>query len=226
LYGLFVFPILFLLWRIGFVKFAINRRDPPVVFKIQSVQKWSLHAIRAPQDEATIAINTAQFISFVSEFLFVRALLVPFDWIRLRLTPVSRTKRILLWLVVSVLSFPITQVFTRELIPALVIGVIAAPILIAEAIAILVTYITLLGAVILIPANVVLAVALGADLMRDQGLMMIECEPIPSGIIGTVATIRISEDERNQLGLVHFIHATYAARQRAAEILGGTSFGG
>ena len=39
----------------------------------------------------------------------------------------------------------------------------------------------LVGPVMLLPANWILALAVGADVIRYHGLMQIECEPVPGG---------------------------------------------
>jgi hypothetical protein len=48
----------------------------------------------------------------------------------------------------------------------------------------------LVGPVMLLPANWILALAVGADVIRYHGLMQIECEPVPGGFTGTVSTVR------------------------------------
>jgi hypothetical protein len=64
-----------------------------------------------------------------------------------------------------------------------------------------------------------MAFAVGLDSIGCYGLLDVECEPVPSGITGTVSTITISEDEQTGLGLVYFIHTTDPARARVGQIL-------
>jgi hypothetical protein len=238
-----VTPMFFLLWKIGLIKFVAS--DYQKDFQPIS-QVWSLYAIRGPGDEANIAISTSQFIGLMSDLLFTRAVLAPFDWLRARLTRDTWKRRLRFWLRLGALMFlvypgiPIAIaaidanqrqelvrfVETHPIATIIIMigqfagAVIAAPLLTAQLIAVAYAFVTLAGPLILIPANCVLALALGRDVMRYQGLMQIECEPIPSGITGIVSTISISKIELNRLGLVHFIHATQAARFRVAEILG------
>ena len=193
----------------------------------------------APGMKRVIAISTSQFIDLISDLFFTRAMLTPFDWLRARLTPDTWSGRLRLWLGLGLLVFlvyvtivltPSLQEVLRRLITdpvgtmvvlisGLVQSVTTVALVTAYLIAVAYAALALVGPLLLIPANCVLAVALGRDVLRHQGLMHIECEPIPSGITGIVSTISVSEEERNQLGLVHFIHATHAARLRVAEIL-------
>lgn len=231
-----VTPAFFIAWKIGLIKVRSAhvrkglRSDP---------QPWSLYAVRGPRDEASIAISSSQFIDLMSDLLFTRAMLTPFDWLTARLTPDTWGGRLRLWLGLGLLVFvvyvttvpaPSLQEMSRRivtdpvgtmlmLISGLGQSAIAVPLVAALLIAVAFTALALLGPLVLIPANCVLAVALGRDVLRHQGLMHIECEPIPSGITGIVSTVSVSDDERSQLGLVHFIHATHAARLRVAEIL-------
>jgi hypothetical protein len=100
------------------------------------------------------------------------------------------------------------------------IAVVLTLIVIGQFLVAVFPFVALTGSLILIPANVVLAIALGAEVMRShRGLIEVECEPIPSGITGMVSTIKLSEAERRQLALAHYIHAAHAARSRVADIL-------
>jgi hypothetical protein len=225
-----IVPTFLICWKIGIIKFM-----PPIYRESISTasQAWRLYAIRAPRDEATIAINTSQFIDLVSNLLFARCILAPFDWFR--------RHRGRIWLILFLLmlfgvmwSLTFTEptimlrVDSIQSVMALLAGlVVAIPVLMLVTVvsvssAIFVA-VALGGSLILIPANVVLATALGIDMMRFRGLMQIECEPIPSGVTGTVTTINLSQDEQDRLGLVHFIHATQAARARVGELLRAAS---
>jgi hypothetical protein len=241
-YVLAMIPVtlLFLIfWRVGLIKFrAPDWRETTFC----GARSWALYAIRAPRDEATVAIGMSQFIDLVSDILFIRGLLAPFDWLRKSLTRDTWGKRLRLWLilgtVLSIGSIIVTVGVNPQYLPKfleqlksdpaeillavvgnLIGGLIGAPILVAELIAVAFAFVALVGPLIIVPATAILAMTLGGDVMKHQGLMQIECEPIPSGITGTVSTVDLSDDERTQLGLVHFIHVTQAARSRVADLL-------
>jgi hypothetical protein len=166
-------------------------------------------------------------------------MLIPFDWLRARLNRETWMGRLQLSLGLGLVLFIGTSVIDGSYDPRaawllvetdpvalaghVVAGIFSAvvevPLLIGLLIGAAYATLALVGPLVLIPANCVLALALGRDVLRHQGLMHIECEPIPSGITGIVSTVKVSEDERNQLGFIHFIHATRAARLRVAQIL-------
>jgi hypothetical protein len=231
-----VTPAFFVVWKMGL--FKVRSAHVHDGFRSTS-QAWSLYAVRGPRDEASLAINSSQFIDLMSDVLFTQAILTPFDWLKARLTPDTWSGRLRLSLGLGLLVFLVygTTVLTVSLqevvrrivadpvgtMVALILGlvqsVMTVPLVTAYLIGVAYAALTLVGPLVLIPANCVLAIALGRDVLRHQGLMHIECEQVPSGITGIVSTVSVSEDERNQLGLVHFIHATHAARLRVAEIL-------
>jgi hypothetical protein len=229
-------PAFFIAWKMGLIK--VRPAHVHKGFRSNS-QAWSLYAVRGPRDEASIAISSSQFIDLMSDLLFTRAMFTPFDWLTARLSPDTWSGRLRLRLALGLLMFlvyvtivltPSLQEVSRRIIAdpvgtmvallsGLVQSMIMVPLAIACLIAVAYAALALVGSLLLIPANCVLAVALGRDVLRHLGLMHIECEPIPSGVTGIVSTVSVSEDERNKLGLVHFIHATNAARLRVAEIL-------
>jgi hypothetical protein len=231
-----VTPTFFILWKIGLIKVrsaGIHQGFRP------ELQDWSLYAVRGPSDEASIAISASQFVDLTSDLLFTRCMLIPFDWLRARLNRETWMGRLQLSLGLGLVLFIGTSVIDGSYDPRaawllvetdpvalaghVVAGIFSAvvevPLLIGLLIGAAYATLALVGPLVLIPANCVLALALGRDVLRHQGLMHIECEPIPSGITGIVSTVKVSEDERNQLGFIHFIHATRAARLRVAQIL-------
>jgi hypothetical protein len=232
-------------FRIGLLRF----RPPslPLWSSRASRQSWSLYAIRAPQDEASIAITASQFINIVSDILFRRLFLSPSIWIRRKLTKSTWKGRIFLWLYIG-LGFSLLKVAFEILTAALtnphrliselsnepfyfalitateltigtIVNIIPAALIIFQLFAVMFSFVALVGPIILIPAYIILATALGLDLWRSSGLADIECEPVPSGITGVVSMIRVTEDDRQRLGMVHFLHATHAARERVAAII-------
>jgi hypothetical protein len=237
-----IIATLFTLRTFGIIQFGSPKAQHQASLTAPS---WMLYAIRAPKDEATIAINTSQFIDFISDIIFTRALLKPFDWLLNHLTTVNLAGRLRLYLIVGFLWFSVEVVVNAEAgqsylqqlmtfasdpievsksaMVAIVSHAFAAPVIVVFLTAAAIAMFALLGSAILVPANIILAIALGKDLMRYRGLLDIECEPIPSGITGSVSTISLSQEERNRLGLVHFIHSSYAARSKVAEILRMTS---
>ncbi|GGI21266.1 hypothetical protein [Bradyrhizobium guangdongense] len=231
-----VTPTFFVLWKIGLIK--VRAAEIHKGFRPE-LQDWSLYAVRGPSDEANIAISTSQFVDLVSDLLFTRCMLIPFDWLRARLNRETWIGRLQLSLGLGLVLFIVTSLMdgsynpqtvwllietdpvalARHVAAGIFSSVIEVPLLVALLIGAAYAALALVGPLVLIPANIVLALALGRDVLRHQGLMHIECEPIPSGITGIVSTVKVSEDERNQLGLIHFIHATRAARLRVAQIL-------
>jgi hypothetical protein len=230
---LFALLILTVAWNIGIVKF----RPPTYEEQFASVtHSWALYAVRAARDEATIAINASQFIDFASGVLFRRCLIFPFDWSYRHLMTGTRLKRIVIWgmisIVILIISFngELSELLSRNYEPNLVDVIIVIPISLAVAMfltALLISEIflfgfsaiALFGSIILMVANAFLAAALGFDVITYRGLMELECEPSPSGITGILTTVTHSEDDRAKIGLVHFIHATEAARSRVSDIL-------
>jgi hypothetical protein len=220
--------------RLGLIKFkppsfpqsfAAGRQQPPT---------WLLFAVRAPQDEASIAISTSQFINFVSNVLFSHLLVAPFGWIEKQL---GRNRSLFFFLYAGLASVVVVAVEVSYykgapglfdelahdpmdigalLFQAFVVISVAVPALVLGTAFVIVA---MIGPAMLFPANLLLAVALGWDVLTGKGLLEFECEPIPSGITGTVTTVRLSETDRKNLGMAHFIHATTAARSRVAEIL-------
>jgi hypothetical protein len=210
-FGAYVFAMYLVVFAAFLVKGWAIKLEPSfanlMILPPAKQGSWSLYAIRAPQDEATIAINTSQFIDFVSNLLFTRCLIAPFEWIR----PKSVLFGVLL------LPFAILASFLPMNFGILVVLTL---IVIGQFLVAVFPVVALVGSLILIPANIVLAGALGAEVLRvHRGLVEVECEPIPSGITGMVSTIKLSEAERSQLALVHYIHAAHAARSRVADIL-------
>jgi hypothetical protein len=230
-YGIMLFvatPILLIGWKSGVIRF----RPPAYTGPMSPGQSWSLYAIRSPRDEATVAINTSQFIELVSDILFSCCILRPYDWVWRNRGRVWLSLSIIITILIMLSVFDILrtpllwqlgtnsfQTLAFTAVGALFTALLLLPWMVVGVSSAIFAAIVLGGSFILIPANTVLAVALGLDVMRFHGLMQIECEPIPSGISGTVFTIELSEEEQNRLGFVHFIHATQAARHRVRQIL-------
>ncbi|MBO1906570.1 hypothetical protein KHP60_15995 [Microvirga sp. 3-52] len=56
--------------------------------------------------------------------------------------------------------------------------------------------ILLVGAALLLPAQIVLAIAVGSEVLKTAGLGIVESEPIPSGVSGRLMTISATEAEK------------------------------
>ena len=223
---------LFLLWRLKVVRFKAPKlpTQRPAV-----IQAWMLYAVRAARDEASIAINSSQFIDIASDVLFRRLMLFPFDYAHGVLVKPLWKDRIYVYVAIGFLSFVLVQLLIRpghrdsietmmnDFLPSLLGSVFSAPLLVVYFIAISFAMIALLAPLILIPATLIVAVALGWDVIHYLGLMQIECEPIPSGVTGIVSTVRVTSEEQRNLGMVHYIHATEAARRRVVEIISSPS---
>jgi hypothetical protein len=203
---LVIAPLFFLLRKTRFVKF-----EPPVQWHSITVpQGWLLYAERAPGDEASIVINASQFIEWISDLLFARLIFRPHDRLVSRLKSRIKQIRLALWgtfalllLLSALISSFGGDVGIAFFLFFLVLGSLGT---LAFCLA------ALTGPIILIPANWLLALAVGTDVLRYHGVMQIECEPVPSGITGIVSTVALSDDEQIGLGLVHFIHASNSAR--------------
>jgi hypothetical protein len=221
---LVVAPVLFFLRKTRLVKFK-----PPVQWRSATAPQgcWLLYAVRAPGDEASIVINTSQFIDWISNLLFVRLIFRPYDRLisRLNKPRIKRTRRVLLGSFALLVVLPgLFGWFTGHYIENIVLIIIILVVWLYGLGVLVFSLAALIGPIMLIPANWVLALAVGRDVLRYCGVMQIECEPVPSGITGTVSTVALSDDEQAGLGLVHFIHASNSARGRVREILVGKEF--
>ena len=228
-----ILPIFYLLWKLKAVKVVPVERPSSVV---KAVQSWSLYAIRAPGDEASMVINASQFLDWVSNFLFLRLIIKPYDWAAARLKAETWPKRIRLWLALIPLLLLLNSPLLFHLLASrnsafadndlsgaimvyLCFTLFSLPFFALTFTIWAFTLIALIGPLALLPAHWVLALAVGRDIIGHYGLLEVECEPIPSGITGIVSTISISDEEQSGLGLMHFIHATDAARARVGQIL-------
>jgi hypothetical protein len=77
----------------------------------------------------------------------------------------------------------------------------------------------LFAAAVLLPAQSLLALTLGSELITSLGLVGAECEPVPSGFTGTVMTIKSREQEERDRFLVHSVHRMAEVRQTVASLL-------
>ncbi len=229
---LFVIPFFILLWKIGAI--TTNLGHQPDCDEAQAKSgKWALYAIRAAHDEASLILQASQFINLILGVMLVWGLLLPFGWAKARLLPDGWVSRVRLWIVSSAVlgcliivlgdvsgdRFP-TDPF--ELLGALAIILIFMPLLVALIMAWLFSLLVLLATLFVLPSSLVLAMSFGWDIIRDRGLTIVECEPVPSGVRGTVEMLRLSDKDVSGLGLVHYLHAVPTARSCVARILGET----
>jgi hypothetical protein len=197
--------------------FISSRRRPSSAIK--------LIAVRAPNDEASIAIATSQFIQLVADAICTALLVKPFLW----LFRFATWKSLLIGSTAIALAVTFAGIVlnymqsgganAEDAILTMVLWSGTALLVLTTLLSYVVAFVALVGALLLMPAQAILALATGREALSFFGLVSVECEPIPSGFTGMVATIRANDDERRSVSLMHYIHEIREAREVVAKFV-------
>jgi hypothetical protein len=192
-----------------------------------------LFALRGSGDEASLVINTTQFIHFLAGLLCVQ---IPYFLIG-KVSKFLSTRRklgllalgtsacflFLLYIDYKATGDPLGSIRENPLL------VFPLALLMSASIAWPYIYLferffrasfSIAASMILVPAQALLALAVGSEVITSFGLVGVECEPVPADVTATVQTIRSpAAGMISGLGMVHSIHRVPEARAAIAKIL-------
>lgn len=171
---------------------------------------FHLFALRAPRDEASLAIATAQVVGALSDFVWRVLIHAPVALIRR--APVTIVLLLLglysLFVWLGLRETAQMQGFERVFAVAIYASFLM---LAAYTVPVLVAFLVLL------PASFALALAVGVETMALPGLLTVDAEPLPAG--GTARELLIldlSEEDRERLPMRHSIYQLSSAREQVA----------
>jgi len=195
-------------------------------------------ALRAPGDEAGLAIGSAQLFSYFGERIWSLTVLVGVGWLIkfFAWMDAARYRVAVVWLCVIALAgiagwyfadiAHMGPIYFRDWRDPAIVGVfaLAGMLLLLVSYALLVMLVAILATVLTLwPGIMLLRFATGWEAGRFAGLFEIECEPVPSGMRAIVETLRLEAGERAELAqrqaLRHSFHELSAARRRVAELI-------
>ena len=201
-----------------------------------------LVALRAPGDEAGLAIGAAQLLNYIGEKVWSLTALAGLGMLRRygNWTMATRSRSILTILCVIVLSgfvmwgrqgsLPIDELdhepFVNRWVAMAInigFGVTLEFGILAIFAVLIVLFVILLTTLAILPGIVVLRFAAGREVWDLAGFADVECEPIPSGMKAVVETFHFAAADRAKLVqrgvLRHSFHEMSAARRRVAELI-------
>lgn len=206
------------------------------IFNPQKLLRRSIVALRAPGDEAGLAIGAAQTLDFFAGLVWHYFIYVPAGMLNRFLTWTQMTwaRRCLLVIgllvagaILPLLSGALTSQDFKAPWVAAAAKISLAAVLGAGQLLIyfLVTIgiLALLTSLIIAPGVALLALGSGREVLGAAGLLEVECEPVPSGMRAVVETLPFSLQEMDTLSqrgsLRHSFYELPAARQRVAALI-------
>jgi hypothetical protein len=177
---------------------------PPLAAKVP------LFAIRAPRDEATLAIVPAQIVGALSDALWRALIYAPLAGLRRKPAAILLALFTLVGLFVwyGLRETAQMQGLERTFVVALYVSFLFWAAF---------TLPVLLAFVILLPASAALALATGAEVMAFPGVVTVDAEALPSGSVGReLLILDLPDSDRERLLMRHSIYALATARQQVA----------
>lgn len=164
----------------------------------------ALTAIRAPDDEASLAIAAA-----AAERLASRTWGMIGTWLTRWTVWISQSP-MLYWgfLVILTLGGVLISIIFGLRITVFMVLVI---LIMASAVALIAPLI------LLFPTCLMLAVACGPEVLWFPGALGVYAEPVPNGVTAEVSILDLSDEDRRTLRLVHSLHVLPSAREKVAK---------
>jgi hypothetical protein len=232
--GWFVLLALFANWQL---------RDPGGgpsydLFKAYNPTKRPIVALRAPGDEAGLAIGAAQLFSYLGERIWSWTILAGVGLLSKFSAWTGATRYRAVAVVLCVIALAgiagwyfadiahMGPIYFGDWRDRAIVAVfaLAAVLVLFGLYAMLVMLVAVLVTVLILwPGIMLLKFATGREAGRFAGIYEIECEPVPSGMRAIVETLRFDAGERAELArrkaLRHSFHELSAARRRIAELI-------